>query len=303
MSTSTGESFGYIVSHESEDPCDGYMPGQTMKKELTPDNEESSEGVYRSNSPPPSSSPMPITPPEFMDIAASPSQHTTSHCALPGSPLHRIGSSKSSTAPYVGRQYSDLGHSAFSATLFTLLRAVQLDQRCVSVPTDSSVADLSSAGFSSDACLSSAPDSGAALSPCSLPANKTPGSSSQTVEPSATAYSRATTSVKQNTATSVLQDRLLNTSAFHPSTVDILKRTVPKKRRSSYHEPLSGKRPRRRSTRPFASLSGAFRLSYANKPGSLRRAESLRSDIVVSDDGQGNERPVRLYAAHPATSF
>ena len=69
-----------------------------------------------------------------------------------------------------------------------------------------------------------------------------------------------------------------------PAHADDAPGSVYKKRKLSKAQPRITTRTSRQN--PSASLSGAFRLQYARRPGSLRRAESLRSQLSVDKEEQ-----------------
>ena len=69
-----------------------------------------------------------------------------------------------------------------------------------------------------------------------------------------------------------------------PAYVDGAPGSVYKKRKLSKAQPRLTTGASRQN--PSASLSGAFRLQYARRPGSLRRAESLRSQLSVDEEEQ-----------------
>lgn len=71
---------------------------------------------------------------------------------------------------------------------------------------------------------------------------------------------------------------------WSPAHVDGAPGSVYKKRKLSKAQPRIITRASRQN--PSASLSGAFRLQYARRPGSLRRAESLRSQLSVDEEEQ-----------------
>ncbi len=241
--------------------------------------------VAPSESPPPSSSPAPVTPPNadsYGHTASAVLQETyldDSECVLMKSESAKHSDLESTETPYndlewpVAWQRDNLdtnsGQALFSTRLDCLLRAVQ--QRRLTA--------LSSRPVSPDASRSDSvptfPDALPSCDPVTLESDSGSLSVSAFVPPAESGAPReAPQPVSANTAHNGPR-----AVAKRPRSDSYLEHAALHGRMRKKYRLSAGKR---RSVQPHVTgLSGAFgRRRYAKGPGSLRRAESLRADLV-----------------------